>query len=87
MTSGCHSLMTLVAQTPTDTLQSAENEELLAMFDDSDGDGFTDDVDAFPLDSTQWSDLDGDGYEAIITDSPKLFKCILSKSKRMERHR
>lgn len=29
---------------------------------DSDGDGFTDDADAFPLDSTQWSDLDGDGY-------------------------
>jgi hypothetical protein len=55
-------LMTLVAQTPTDTLQSAENEEPLAMFDDSDGDGFTDDVDAFPLDFTQWSDLDGDGY-------------------------
>ena len=55
-------LMTLAAQTPTDTLQSAENEEPLAVFDDSDGDGFTDEVDAFPFDSTQWSDVDGDGY-------------------------
>lgn len=55
-------LMTLAAQTPTDTLQSAENEVQLAVFDDSDGDGFTDDVDAFPFDSTQWSDVDGDGY-------------------------
>ena len=55
-------LMTLVAQTPTDTLQSAENKEPLAVYDDSDGDGFTDDVDAFPFDSTQWSDVDGDGY-------------------------
>lgn len=55
-------LMTLTAQTPTDTPQLANKEEPLAVFDDSDGDGFTDDVDAFPLDSTQWSDVDGDGY-------------------------
>ena len=55
-------LMTLAAQTPTDALQSVENEELLVMIADSDGDGFSDDVDAFPLDFTQWSDLDGDGY-------------------------
>ena len=55
-------LMTLAAQAPTDTPQSADKEEPLAVFDDSDGDGFTDEVDAFPLDSTQWSDVDGDGY-------------------------
>lgn len=30
--------------------------------EDSDGDGFDDDIDAFPDDSTQWSDSDGDGY-------------------------
>ena len=29
---------------------------------DSDGDGYNDDVDAFPYDATQWSDMDGDGY-------------------------
>ena len=29
---------------------------------DSDGDGYNDDVDAFPSDATQWSDMDGDGY-------------------------
>ena len=29
---------------------------------DTDGDGYNDDVDAFPTDATQWSDMDGDGY-------------------------
>jgi hypothetical protein len=29
---------------------------------DTDGDGFIDDIDDFPNDSTQWSDSDGDGY-------------------------
>ena len=29
---------------------------------DSDNDGYNDDVDAFPSDGTQWSDMDGDGY-------------------------
>ena len=29
---------------------------------DADGDGWADDVDAFPNDSTQWQDSDGDGY-------------------------
>ena len=29
---------------------------------DTDGDGYTDDVDAFVNDSTQWNDADGDGY-------------------------
>jgi hypothetical protein len=29
---------------------------------DTDGDGFNDDVDVFPFDSTQWADTDGDGY-------------------------
>jgi hypothetical protein len=29
---------------------------------DTDGDGYNDDVDAFPEDSTQWEDSDGDGY-------------------------
>tara|TARA_B100000900_G_scaffold415494_1_gene445587 strand:+ start:300 stop:4298 length:3999 start_codon:yes stop_codon:yes gene_type:complete len=29
---------------------------------DTDGDGYNDDVDAFPSDATQWSDMDGDGY-------------------------
>ena len=27
---------------------------------DTDGDGYLDDVDIFPLDSTEWSDLDED---------------------------
>lgn len=29
---------------------------------DTDNDGYNDDVDAFPTDGTQWSDMDGDGY-------------------------
>ena len=29
---------------------------------DSDGDGYTDQLDAFPLESSQWADSDGDGY-------------------------
>ena len=29
---------------------------------DTDGDGYTDDVDDFPNDPTQWNDTDGDGY-------------------------
>ena len=29
---------------------------------DTDSDGYNDDVDAFPTDATQWSDMDGDGY-------------------------
>ena len=29
---------------------------------DTDGDGVMDDIDAFPTDSTQWADYDGDGY-------------------------
>ena len=29
---------------------------------DSDGDGWSDDVDAFILDNTQWTDIDGDSY-------------------------
>jgi len=29
---------------------------------DSDGDGYKDGIDAFPLDSTEWLDSDGDGY-------------------------
>jgi hypothetical protein len=29
---------------------------------DSDNDGFADSIDAFPYDSTQWADADGDGY-------------------------
>ncbi|MEL0331812.1 MAG: thrombospondin type 3 repeat-containing protein [Candidatus Poseidoniales archaeon] len=29
---------------------------------DTDSDGYNDDVDAFPTDGTQWSDMDGDGY-------------------------
>lgn len=36
-------------------------------FEDSDGDGIYDDVDAFPKDDTQWSDADGDGFG----DNPK----------------
>jgi hypothetical protein len=45
---------------------------------DSDYDGFTDSVDAFPFDNTQWFDLDGDGFgdnplgtnpDAFIDDS------------------
>lgn len=30
--------------------------------EDTDGDGYNDDIDAFPTDSTQWLDSDGDGY-------------------------
>ncbi|MEE9150257.1 MAG: hypothetical protein V3U20_00290, partial [Thermoplasmata archaeon] len=30
--------------------------------DDTDGDGYNDDIDAFPADPTQWLDSDGDGY-------------------------
>jgi hypothetical protein len=29
---------------------------------DTDGDGYPDDVDAFPLDNKEWVDTDGDGY-------------------------
>ena len=29
---------------------------------DSDGDGYTDDIDVFPFESSQWEDADGDGY-------------------------
>jgi hypothetical protein len=29
---------------------------------DSDGDGYTDDIDAFPFESSQWEDADGDGF-------------------------
>jgi hypothetical protein len=29
---------------------------------DTDGDGFTDQIDAFPMEFTQWADADGDGY-------------------------
>lgn len=29
---------------------------------DTDGDGYADDVDEFPLDPTEWNDTDGDGY-------------------------
>lgn len=33
------------------------------LFDlDTDGDTYTDSIDVFPLDSTQWADSDGDGY-------------------------
>ena len=34
---------------------------------DTDGDGWADDIDAFPLDSSQWLDSDGDGYGDNIT--------------------
>jgi hypothetical protein len=36
-------------------------------FEDTDGDGVYDNVDAFPKDDTQWSDSDGDGFG----DNPK----------------
>ena len=35
---------------------------LVAYTPDTDGDGYTDDVDAFPSDPTEWLDTDGDGY-------------------------
>ena len=44
------------------SVESLDVEENHVEIIDSDGDGFTDDIDAFPFDFTQWSDLDGDGY-------------------------
>jgi hypothetical protein len=35
---------------------------------DSDGDGYNDDVDAFPDDDHQWFDSDGDGYGDNLAD-------------------
>lgn len=34
---------------------------------DTDGDGSKDDIDAFPADHSQWSDIDGDGYGDNLT--------------------
>jgi hypothetical protein len=48
----------------SNTIQDAEvdgNGCSLAQLD-SDGDGYLDTLDTFPLDSTQWQDSDGDGY-------------------------
>lgn len=38
--------------------------------EDSDGDGYNDDVDVFPDDSREWKDTDGDGYGDNEDDFP-----------------
>ncbi|MGB1818289.1 MAG: hypothetical protein ACPHK2_01585, partial [Candidatus Poseidoniaceae archaeon] len=41
---------------------------------DTDGDGYIDDLDAFPNDSTQWQDTDGDGYgDNLSGNNPDIF--------------
>ncbi|MEK9698577.1 MAG: hypothetical protein VW270_22585, partial [Candidatus Poseidoniales archaeon] len=40
----------------------ASLQELTLLAADTDGDTYADINDAFPLDSNQWSDGDGDGY-------------------------
>ena len=43
-------------------LENGLSTELLIGCLDSDSDGFSDKIDAFPVDSTQWNDTDGDGF-------------------------
>lgn len=50
----------LCANTPVSSMVDANGCALSQK--DSDNDGHNDDVDAFPQDGTQWSDMDGDGY-------------------------
>jgi len=44
------------------TWKNAASEWRFSITSDTDGDGYSDQIDAFPTDSTQWADRDGDGW-------------------------
>ena len=54
---------------------------------DSDGDGYNDEIDAFPMDSSEWYDQDGDGYgdnsDDFMTDSNLHERLIINEIDRI----
>ena len=55
--------------TETDQQETDQQEDTTEL-KDTDGDGYNDDVDAFPNDSTEWLDSDGDSYGDNSDDFP-----------------
>ena len=66
---GSYSISLTVTDDGAPNLVTQQSILLMIDYGDSDGDGYKDNVDAFPDSITEWSDRDGDGYSDQVGDA------------------